>query len=366
MHNDGPVVIVGHSLVAPENRLPFPEAWPDCVLIFPRTWRSPGNPHVYGPVKKSKTEIPLPTIGLRHNTLFAYRYLARTLDSLHPRLIYIWEEPWSLPVRQVRLWAQSKGIPWLFFSAENRPKILPRPFASLRNKAFEKASGAIVPTEEIRDNLMRQGYAGPVYEIPLWITARRRLIPASHSTVAFIGRFIALKRIDLLLQATALLPEIKLRLIGDGPEDTRLRRLARQLRIQDRVEFCGHVPNHELENTLQGCALVALPTGQNPRQAEQFGKAVLDGILSGLPVLVSDSGHLSHWAREFATVALANCSSPDALAQSIARTLEAGFPPQALVEAYEKAQKRYGPQAASLHFKQAFADTLSRHARRSS
>ena len=109
--------------------------------------------------------------------------------------------------------------------------------------------------------------------------------------------------IDMLVETMALLPEFRLRIIGDGPERWNLAELAHDLGLEGRVDFRGHIDNGRLEDGLEGASLLVMPTGENARQAEQFGKAAIEGVSCGLPVLASRTGNLAALARVFPTLA---------------------------------------------------------------
>lgn len=66
-------------------------------------------------------------------------------------------------------------------------------------------------------------------------------LPSDAFVVGAVGRFVALKRFDLLLEVAAECigqqPRVRVVLVGVGPEESALRRLAIDLKIADRVVF---------------------------------------------------------------------------------------------------------------------------------
>ncbi len=355
--------VLGHSLAAPENRLPFTDDNLNASLFAPKAWQSPGTRHLQ--VTSASGGIhALNTIGRRHNALFVYRGLSSGLQTQNVDLLYLWEEPWSLPAWQACQWAKRYGKPWLFFSAENRPKPLPPPFSQLRQRVFARAAGAIVPTAEVAENLRRHGYTGVTYEIPLW-TAPKPWVEADRTPIlAFVGRLIPLKRVDVLIRAAARASNFRLRIIGDGPEENNLRDLAHQLGFDDRIQFVGYVPHQELNSALQGCCALILPTAATPRRAEQFGKSVIEAIAFGLPVLVSNTGNLGEWMKTFDSVRIVRCDRDMDLEEDIQNFLKNPVSREIRLAMREKVQQRYGLKTTTLRFRAAFEDTWSRSQKR--
>ncbi|MBW8888640.1 MAG: glycosyltransferase [Fibrobacteres bacterium] len=360
------LAVIGHPLAAEENRLAF-HGWRahQVDLIVPHIWRARSLGHAYrAPVAtQAAGDRPalhvLPVIASGRNSFFLWVGLGALLARLKPDAIYCWEEPWCLATRQVASRARALGIPFAFYSAENRPKALPWPFPALLKKTFAEARGCIVPTAAIAARARAWGYPGPLSVVPLWIRARKAMKadPGSRR-IAYLGRLIPLKRVDLIVEALVRLPGFSLRIVGDGPERRRLEALARERGLSGRVEFPGHVANAELERALAGCSLLVLPTGENARQAEQFGKAALEGVTFGLPVLASTGGNLADLAVDFPTIAARDLDTPEALAQAV-REIFADYPAADRLEAAKaRAETGYGPAAAAQGLEKALSAML--------
>lgn len=108
--------------------------------------------------------------------------------------------------------------------------------------------------------------------------------------LAFAGRLLAHKRVDLLLAAlprlAPLVPQGPLLAIyGDGPERARLVALAGELGVAPRVRFHGQVPH--LETVWRGLAGARLVV--QPSLREGFGIVPLEAMAAGAPVVFARS-----------------------------------------------------------------------------
>jgi glycosyltransferase involved in cell wall biosynthesis len=104
--------------------------------------------------------------------------------------------------------------------------------------------------------------------------------------LAFTGRLVPHKGVDVILQAmTALPPDVVLLVVGSGPWLTRLVGLARRLRVSDRIRFCSRVTDDDLPRYLSLADVFVFPS-QN--RLEGFGLAVAEAMAVGLPVVITD------------------------------------------------------------------------------
>lgn len=111
-----------------------------------------------------------------------------------------------------------------------------------------------------------------------------------------VGRMVRQKGFDTLLRAWRRVldrdPDRELVLVGDGPQQPALRRLAAQLRLGESVRFTGALDRAAVASTLQTATVFALPVrtrlaGLNP---EGLGLGFLEAAASGLPVIAGRSG----------------------------------------------------------------------------
>jgi len=120
--------------------------------------------------------------------------------------------------------------------------------------------------------------------------------PAANSPdIICAGRLIAHKRVDLVLEAVALLrdegKDRTLAVTGSGPEKERLIAQSHTLGINDLVTFHGELPESEqVWSLMKGARVCAAPS-----EREGFGLAVAESLAAGTPVVVVD--HPSNASR---------------------------------------------------------------------
>lgn len=90
---------------------------------------------------------------------------------------------------------------------------------------------------------------------------------------------------DLLRALPRVREEVPCRLVlvGDGPEENRLRRLSAELGVEDAVELPGYLEGSDLTNAYREAAVFALPTSLS----EGFPTAILEAMAAGLPVVTT-------------------------------------------------------------------------------
>ncbi len=121
-------------------------------------------------------------------------------------------------------------------------------------------------------------------DVPPGDIRARHGIPEDGSLVLFVGRLVPHKGTEYLLRAMLGLP-VHLLLVGTGPREALLRKMATLPALEGRVHFAGRVSSRELPQYYAACDLSVLPSTS---RLEAFGIAALEAMASGKPVIVSD------------------------------------------------------------------------------
>ena len=152
-------------------------------------------------------------------------------------------------------------------------------------------------------------------------------LPGSGRLVLAVGRMVPIKRFDLLLRAFAALPgaDVRLAIVGDGPERAALTALMASLGVTDRVILLGERPPQQVAEAMRAADLFAL-TSDN----EGWPNVVMEALAAGLPVVARAVGGVP----EIVTAAqgqLVAEGTPAAFGAALARELATRRDPAASV-----------------------------------
>ena len=105
-----------------------------------------------------------------------------------------------------------------------------------------------------------------------------------ENEILVVGNLIASKGHELVLRAIRQLeisfPQLRCRIIGEGPERARLGALARELGIAERVRFEGKKSRAEVADAMRACSVFVLPS-----RNEGLGCVYLEAMACGKPVI---------------------------------------------------------------------------------
>jgi glycosyltransferase involved in cell wall biosynthesis len=166
----------------------------------------------------------------------------------------------------------------------------------------------------------------------------RRELPALTKPlrVAFVGRFVPLKGVDMLIEAAAPLVQagqLTLDLIGDGPELPRLQRMVKELGMAEGVEFPGWVDHRHMADRLGRSQVFGFPSVR-----EFGGGVVLEAMACGLvPIVINygGPGELVPSGTGFALPMASRATLVNNLQQTLARLVAA---PDQLLTIAKRAQ----------------------------
>jgi glycosyltransferase involved in cell wall biosynthesis len=155
---------------------------------------------------------------------------------------------------------------------------------------IKRARAVVVPSRaHLALSQELRGFESKVEIIPFGIDHTRWQAvpppaPGAAPRAIFIGRLVAYKGLDILLRALEQVPELRLDIVGSGPEGPRLRTLAQALAITDRVRWYGEYPDDDLPRRMADADFLVLPS---VTVEEMFGLVVLEAMAAGRPVITT-------------------------------------------------------------------------------
>lgn len=108
------------------------------------------------------------------------------------------------------------------------------------------------------------------------------------SYALFVGRLSREKGLDILLEAWQTLPEIPLKIVGDGP----LHKFAKAIlddRKASQIQITGNLASEAVFVAIQNAKFIVMPS----RCYENFPMVILEAFSNGIPVIVPNAGSLA-------------------------------------------------------------------------
>jgi glycosyltransferase involved in cell wall biosynthesis len=134
-------------------------------------------------------------------------------------------------------------------------------------------------------------------------------------TIACAGRLIVGKGIDVLLRAFsagAAREGARLRIAGDGPTRPELQSLARDLRLDEAVEFTGSIV--DMPSFWRACDIATQPSATF---VESFGMAAVEAMACARPVVATANGALPELVEDGVTGSVVPRGDVGALAEAL-------------------------------------------------
>lgn len=103
------------------------------------------------------------------------------------------------------------------------------------------------------------------------------------------SRLVHKNAVDDVLRALPLLPgNVRFIVLGVGPDEEKLRKIASDLQIENRVEFVGHVRHADLPKYLKASDIFIRPS-----RSEGMGASFPEAMAAGLPVIATQEGGIA-------------------------------------------------------------------------
>ena len=149
---------------------------------------------------------------------------------------------------------------------------------------------------------------------------------SGRKVVMGVGRITQLKGYDILIRAVAAMDKRYMLVIVGEAEELRkdveedLRRLVKELAIEERVVFAGH------ESKVAEClSLADVVVSSNVRKAEAFGRSMAEALAMGKPVVAKAFGGALDIVERGVNGELVENGTPEEFASAIEKAATAGY-----------------------------------------
>lgn len=320
------VLVVSHACVTAVNRAPYSRlarlGWRVEIVTAERVElpdisraadpRGPDDPPMHF--------LPLQTPAPR---FWSFIGLRTVLETRKPKVILLDYDPGSRIAIEVGWWTRTRGTHIVCFSYDNMPRTVRSELAngSLGGAARVAAVQLLsllgrravdhvwVLSNESARAVDSLGFRGKVSKIPLGFdpdffkpdpVARTRVrdqLGLNQVTFAYFGRLVPEKGVHLLIRALHALRDYPWQLLldkfGDYPHpyERQLAELIAELKLDDRVVFFD-APHSAVAAYMNAADVVVVPSTENARWKEQYGRVAPEAMACGKLVVVSDSGAL--------------------------------------------------------------------------
>jgi glycosyltransferase involved in cell wall biosynthesis len=260
--------------------------------------------------------------------------------------------------------------PWALQQSQRKKQIYSR---LIERPTLNRAAAIHCTTSAEAEDARQFGVTAPTLVLPLGVNdvpaipdAAEQLrdhycLPSGCKIVLFLSRLHEKKRPDFLLRVFAQLNpkphDYHLLLAGAGDADycDRLKALTHVLGISDSVTFAGFVSGVAKDILLQGSDLFALPS-----YSENFGIAVAEALVAGLPVVITPEIQISSAIQE-ATAGLVVPGHQSDWVSALSKLLTSSELRQTLGQnGKQLAQDQYSWPQISLKLAQTYQEILSK------
>jgi glycosyltransferase involved in cell wall biosynthesis len=249
---------------------------------------------------------------------------ARECAAFRPNVVHA---HWWMPAGWI---ARRTSVPYVVTCHGTDVRLLEKPmWRKLAAPVMESAAAVTTVSEFLANDIRRflPGLSGTIVVTPMPIDVERfeggaETAKASPPRVLFAGNLIASKGVDVLIDAMAIVRRrgvsCELAIVGEGPEESRLRARAARLGLGDAVRWSGFVSQRDIPAEYGAATVTVLPSRG---QAEGLGLVLAEALLAGSAVIGTAAGGIPEIVVDERTGLIAKDGGAEDLARQIERLL---------------------------------------------
>lgn len=172
-------------------------------------------------------------------------------------------------------------------------QLLNKLYRTIGKKIFERAE-KIVCVSQFELNLIKRSFYIPEQKlicIPNGINYKDfkeiKKVKKDNKTILFVGHIEKYKGVQYIINVLPMLDRVSIEVIGKGPYEKKLKRLAKDLGVSDRITWVSQVPRKELLVHYKSADVFVILS-----QLEAYGIVVAEALTSGTPCVVAETSAL--------------------------------------------------------------------------
>lgn len=210
---------------------------------------------------------------------------------------------------------------------------------SLESHALRRVDAITTICEGLRNDMIKRGIAPEkITTVPNAVdiekfalssptdeALKEQLGLGQKRVIGFIGSFYAYEGLDILLQALPFMlsnhPDVRVLLVGGGPQETQLRQLVKKLGIEDKVVLTGRVPHDQVQRYYDLIDVLVYPRLSMRLTDLVTPLKPLEAMAQGRVLAASDVGGHLELIRDGYNGILFRSGDPHSLAEKVGELL---------------------------------------------
>lgn len=205
----------------------------------------------------------------------------------------------------------------------------------IKRRVFHSCDAIVAVSRAVRDRINGMGVPSEkIYVIPMGVDLQNLFVPADvhrfDKSLLFVGRLVSKKGLQILIESLPIVltkhPDVRLTIVGSGPEENIVRNRIKELGFEEKVHFTGAVPHKLLPKYYQSSSILIFPSIVDPAgDTEGLGLVMVEAMGCGCAVIASDLPAVHDVIKDRETGILVQPNDPAALAEKIINLLDNPF-----------------------------------------
>jgi len=187
---------------------------------------------------------------------------------------------------------------------------------------FRKADAITAISSDLKKRALENGVKVPVKIIPNAVDLeifrpKEKAAVSDKKIILTVSRLVKKNGIDDLIKAGQYLDfDFKILIAGAGPDESKLKKLAKKMNLENKVEFLGQIEYRDLPDYYHSADVFVRPS-----LSEGLGNVFLEALACGTPIVGTPVGGIPDFLIDRETGLFCQVRNPKSIAQKIKEIL---------------------------------------------